>query len=44
MPENAIYYQVAYAALIVMFVGYGLSIRIRRRALARKREAAERGA
>lgn len=43
MPDNAIYYQVAYAALIAMFVGYGLSISLRRRAVARKRAALERG-
>jgi len=41
MPENAIYYQVAYGALIAMFVGYALSIRLRRAAIARKRAAME---
>jgi len=41
MPENAIYYQVAYGALIAMFIGYALSIRLRRAAIARKREAME---
>lgn len=42
MPDNAIYYQLAYGALIVLFAGYALSIRLRRRALARRREARER--
>lgn len=37
MPDNAIYYQAAYAILIAMFVGYGLSIRLRRQAIARRR-------
>lgn len=41
MPENAIYYQAAYAALIVMFVGYALSIAWRRRAVARKHRAVD---
>ena len=39
MPDNAIYYQVAYGVLIAMFVGYAISIGWRRRALARRREA-----
>jgi hypothetical protein len=42
MPDNAIYFQVAYGAIIAMFLGYGLSIRLRRNAIARKREAMER--
>jgi hypothetical protein len=42
MPDNAIYYQLAYGALIVLFAAYALSIRLRRRALARRREAQER--
>ena len=37
MPDNAIYYQMAYGILIVMFVGYAYSIRWRRQAIARKR-------
>lgn len=42
MPDNAIYYQIAYGAIIALFVGYGLSIRLRRRAVAAKRAAHER--
>ncbi len=42
MPDNAIYYQMAYGAIIVLFVGYALSIRLRRNAVARKRAEAER--
>jgi hypothetical protein len=37
MPENTIYYQMAYAATIVLYVGYALSIVVRRRALERRR-------
>lgn len=44
MPDNAIYFQMAYGILIAMFVAYGISIRLRRNAVARKREAAERRA
>ena len=44
MPDNAIYFQVAYGAIIALFLGYALSIRLRRNAVARKREAAERKA
>jgi hypothetical protein len=40
MPDNAIYYQIAYGALIALFAGYAFSIRLRRRAIARKREQA----
>lgn len=43
MPDNAIYFQMAYGIIVAMFVAYGLSIRLRRNAVARKREAAERG-
>ncbi len=42
MPDNAIYYHVAYAAIIGLFAGYALSIRIRRNSVAKKRAAAER--
>ncbi len=42
MPDNAIYYQVAYGAIIALFVGYAFSIRLRRQAIARKRRDAER--
>ena len=42
MPDNAIYYQLAYGALILLFAGYALSIRLRRRALARRRDEQQR--
>lgn len=42
MPDNAIYYQLAYGALVTMFIVYGLSIRLRRKAIARKRAESER--
>ena len=42
MPDNAIYYQMAYGALIALFAGYALSIRLRRNAIARKRADAGR--
>jgi hypothetical protein len=41
MPDNAIYYQAAYAAIIGLLLGYGISIRVRRSAIAKKRAAAE---
>ncbi len=37
MPDNAIYYHLAYGAIVTLFSGYGLSIWLRRRAIARKR-------
>ena len=33
MPDNAIYYQLAYAATIVVYAGYGLSLWVRARRL-----------
>ena len=30
-PDNAIYYQIAYAAAAVIYVGYAISLRIRER-------------
>lgn len=42
MPDNAIYYQVAYSALIALFAGYALSIRVRREDIRRKRSESER--
>ena len=33
MPDNAIYYQLAYAATIVVFVAYGASLWLRARRL-----------
>jgi hypothetical protein len=38
MPDNAAYYHAAYIALSVMYAAYTLSIVLRRRALARRRE------
>lgn len=42
MPDNAIYFQLAYGIIVGMFVLYGISIRLRRNTVARKRDAAER--
>lgn len=42
MPDNAIYYYVAYAAIAVLFGGYALSIGIRRRTVQKQRDASER--
>ena len=44
MPDNAIYYQIAYAVIAALLGGYALSISLRRRSIARQRAAAERGA
>lgn len=38
MPENAIYYQLAYGAIIALLAGYALSLRWRRREIARRRD------
>jgi hypothetical protein len=37
MPDNAIYYQLAYAATIVLYAAYALTLVMRRRALDRRR-------
>ncbi len=37
MPDNAIYYHVAYGAIIALFAGYAISLRLRRAALDRRR-------
>ncbi len=37
MPDNAIYFKLAYAATLVLYAGYALSLVLRRRALARRR-------
>jgi hypothetical protein len=42
MPDNAIYYHMAYAAIVVLFAGYGASIWIRRARIARARAERER--
>ncbi len=44
MPDNAIYYYIAYVAITVLLGGYALSIGMRRRTVAEQRAAAERGA
>lgn len=44
MPDNAIYYQMAYGAIIALFAGYTLTLVLRRRALARRRERQGRAA
>jgi len=41
MPDNAIYYQLAYGATIALYLGYALTIRWRRRALERRARAGE---
>jgi hypothetical protein len=40
MPDNAIYYQVAYIAIAVLYVGYALTVVLRRRALTRRADRA----
>lgn len=37
MPDNAIFYQLAYGAIIALFVGYTISLRVRRASLSRRR-------
>lgn len=37
MPDNAIYYQIAYAATIALYGAYALGLGLRRRALDRRR-------
>jgi heme exporter protein D len=44
MPDNAVYYQMAYAATIVLYVGYAATLVIRRRALAARRARQQAGA
>ncbi len=41
MPDNALYYRLAYAATMVLYLGYALSLVVRRRALARRRAQQE---
>ncbi len=38
MPDNAFYYHVAYVATLVLYVGYMISLVVRARALARRRQ------
>ena len=44
MIDNAIYYHVAYAVVAVVFAGYAASIWWRDRDVARREDAARRGA
>ena len=37
MPDNAIFYYSAYGAIIALFAGYAVSLRVRRAALERRR-------
>lgn len=37
MPDNAIFFKLAYGAIIALFAGYALSLHLRRRALDRRR-------
>ena len=37
MPDNAIYYRLAYAATLLLYAGYALSLSWRRARLARRR-------
>ena len=37
MPDNAVYYHLAYGATLLLYCGYALSIMMRRRALDRRR-------
>ena len=38
MPDNALYYRLAYAATLVLYLGYAISLAVRAGALARRRE------
>jgi heme exporter protein D len=40
MPENAFFYQLAYGVTIVVYAAYGISLVVRRRALAHRRARA----
>jgi hypothetical protein len=42
-PDNAIYYQLAYVAAAVIYVGYALSIVVRRRRLRARMDALTQG-
>lgn len=44
MPENSAYYYAAYAVTIAFYAAYGVSLVLRRRALARRRAATGRKA
>jgi hypothetical protein len=38
MPDNALYYRLAYAATLLLYLGYALSLYLRGRALSRREE------
>jgi heme exporter protein D len=40
MPENTSFYQLAYGVTMVVYAAYGVSLVLRRRALARRRARA----
>ena len=40
MPDNAIYYQLAYAATAIVYAGYGLSLWLRSRRMDRRQDRA----
>jgi hypothetical protein len=41
MPENTFFYRLAYGVTIAIYVAYGLSLVLRRRAMARRRPRAD---
>lgn len=41
MPDNAVFYRLAYGATLLLYCGYALSILMRRRALDRRRARQE---
>lgn len=41
MPDNAVFYHVAYGVIIALFSGYAVSLRMRRAALERRRAQQE---
>ena len=44
MPDNAIYFKLAYGATVVLYASYAFTLFWRRRALARRRERQGRAA
>ncbi|MFN0099114.1 MAG: hypothetical protein ACKVS7_10600 [Gemmatimonadaceae bacterium] len=43
MPDNALYYQLAYGATLLLYMGYAVSLVVRRRALEARRAREARG-
>jgi hypothetical protein len=37
MPDNAIFFKLAYSAIAALFIAYAISLRLRRNALERRR-------